>query len=212
MEALPEGLRERKKRATREAIASTARRLFAERGYDEVTVAEVAAAANVSEKTVFNYFESKLDLAFAGRDRHLPRLFARISGRPSGSSVLDVFRATTEEMLDNLAAGGDDDFFTFPQIIGRSRTLQEQMRNGGEREAAALTAVVAEAAGAEEGDPLPDIVARTLSLVHQAIFRAALTALLAGEERDRLVARLRIDAARAYDQLAGGIGDYAARG
>ena len=53
VEAPAEGLCARKKRATRDAITATARRLFAERGFDDVTVAEVA---DVSEKTVFNHF------------------------------------------------------------------------------------------------------------------------------------------------------------
>ena len=90
-----EGLRARKKRAAREAIAAAASRLFAERGFDAVTVAEVAAAADVSEKTVFNHFPTKEDLAFAGRERGLMQLVAAIRERPPGTSVLDVFRALT---------------------------------------------------------------------------------------------------------------------
>ena len=89
------GLRERKKRAAREAIAATARRLFAERGYDVVTVAEIAAAADVSEKTVFNYFATKEDLAFAGREEGISQFVAAITERPPSGSVLDVFRAMT---------------------------------------------------------------------------------------------------------------------
>ena len=85
--AQPEGLRARKKRVAREAIAATARRLFADRGFDAVTVAEVAAAADVSEKTVFNHFPTKEDLAFAGREQGLMRLVADITERPPGAST-----------------------------------------------------------------------------------------------------------------------------
>src|SRR3954449_6788324 len=98
MEAPDEGLRARKKRATRDAIAASARRLFAERGFDAVTVAEVAVAANVAEKTVFKHFATKEDLAFAGREERLRRLLADLAERPAHASVLDVFRATTTAM------------------------------------------------------------------------------------------------------------------
>src|SRR5919202_2795175 len=103
-----EGLRERKKRAAREGIAATARRLFAERGFDAVTVAEVAAAAAVSEKTVFNYFPTKEDLAFAGREEGIAQFVTAIAERPPGTSVLDVFRALTHQVLDVFVAGGDE--------------------------------------------------------------------------------------------------------
>ena len=200
-----EGLRERKKRAAREAIATTARRLFAERGFDAVTVAEVAAAAVVSEKTVFNHFATKEDLAFAGRGERLEQLLADIRGRAPGASVLDVFRATTNAMIDDLVAGGDDDL---PRIIGGSRALQERLTMGWEDEAAALTAAIAETSGAADGDVVPAIVARTLSWTHRAIVRDALSGLLSGEDREQLAARLRVAADRAYEQLARGLSDY----
>src|SRR5215207_1218180 len=107
-----EGLRERKKRAAREAIAAAARRLFAERGFDAVTVAEVAAAAQVSEKTVFNHFPTKEDLAFAGREEGIARVVTAIAERPAGTSVLDVFRAMTHEVLEVFVAGADEDLLT----------------------------------------------------------------------------------------------------
>src|SRR5215218_8105673 len=132
------GLRERKKRAAREAIATAARRLFADHGFDDVTVAEVAAAADVSEKTVFNYFPTKEDLAFAGREEGLAQFVAAIAERPPGSSVLDVFRAMTKMVLDTFVAGGDEDLLAVAKILRGSPALQARLTVGWESGAAAI--------------------------------------------------------------------------
>jgi AcrR family transcriptional regulator len=208
MEARNEGLRERKKRATRDAIAAAARRLFAERGFDAVTVAEVAVAADVSEKTVFNHFAAKEDLVFAGGDTRLTQLQAAIAERPAGTSVLDVFRANSEAMLDTVAAGEGDDRLVVPRIVRDSPTLQKRLAAGWEDEVAALVAAVAQATGADEDDLVPAVVARTLAWTLITIFRVAFDGLLAGEDPAQLAARLRPEAARAYDQLAAGLDDY----
>ena len=141
---VPLGLRERKKRATRDAIAATARRLFAERGFDAVTVGEIAVAANVSEKTVFNHFATKHDLVFAGGEARQAQLQAAIAQRAPGTSVLDVFRATSEAMLATVAAGETKDSLVVPRIVRDSPALQERMAAGWEREAEALVAAIAE--------------------------------------------------------------------
>jgi AcrR family transcriptional regulator len=211
MAAPTEGLRERKKRAARQAIAATARRLFAERGYDAVTVAEVAAAANVSEKTVFNHFATKEDLAFAGREEGIAMLVADITKRPPGVSVLDVFRALTATVIDDFVVRGHEDMLTVARIIRNSRTLEERLTVGWEAGSAAITAAVAETSGADEDDLVPAIVARTLWWTHRSIFLGALRGLLAEEDRERLAARLRVTADRAYDQLAAGFGEYGRR-
>jgi AcrR family transcriptional regulator len=208
MAARNEGLRERKKRATRDAIATTARRLFAERGFDEVTVAQIAVAADVSEKTVFNHFATKEDLVFAGGEERSSQLRAAIASRPAGTSVLAVFRANTEAMLDTIAAGAGDDRLVVPRIVRDSPTLQKRLAVGWEQEAATLVAVVAEATGADADDLVPAVVARTLAWTLITIFRAAFDGLLAGEDPTELAARLKPQAARAYDQLAAGLGDY----
>jgi AcrR family transcriptional regulator len=203
-----EGLRARKKRIAREAIAATARRLFAERGFDAVTVAEVAAAAEVSEKTVFNHFATKEDLAFAGREEGVMRLVADITERPPGTSVLDVFRALTATVIDDFVARGHEDLLAVAKIIRGSRTLQERLTVGWESGAAAITAAIAETSGAAVDDLVPGIVARTLWWTHRSIFLVALNGLLAEEDREQLVVRLRVAADRAYDQLAGGLTEY----
>jgi AcrR family transcriptional regulator len=206
-----EGLRARKKRVAREAIAATARRLFAERGFDTVTVAEIAAAADVSEKTVFNHFPTKEDLAFAGREQGLKRLVTDITERAPGTSVLDVFRALTASVIEDLVVPGHEDLVAVARIIRHSRTLQERLTVGWESGAAAVTAAIAETSGATGDDLVPGIVARTLWWTHRSIFLAALQGLLAEDDRDQLAARLRVLADRAYDQLAGGMEDYGRR-
>jgi len=211
MERRTPGLRERKKRAAREAIAATARRLFAERGFDAVTVAEVAAAADVSEKTVFNHFPTKEDLAFAGREEGLMQFVAAIAERPPGSSILDVFRMMTHTVLDVFVAGADEDLLAVAKILRGSSALQERLTVGWESGAAAITAVIAETSGADDDDLVPGIVARTLWWTHRTIFVAALNGLLAQEDHRQLAARLRVTADGAYDQLAGGLRDYGMR-
>src|SRR5881397_2098743 len=86
-----QGLRERKKQQTRQLIADTARRLFAERSFEAVTVAEVARAADVSEATVFNYFPTKEDLFYSGLESFEEELLAASRERKTGESVLSAF-------------------------------------------------------------------------------------------------------------------------
>jgi AcrR family transcriptional regulator len=208
VEARTEGRRERKKRAARETIAATARRLFAERGFDAVTVAEIATVADVSEKTVFNHFPTKEDLAFAGREEGLAQFVAAIAERPPGHSILDVFRTMTHTVLDVFVAGGDEDLLAVAKILRGSPALQERLTVGWESGAATITAAIAETSGAADADLVPAIVARTLWWTHRTIFVGALNGLLAEEDPQQLASRLRADADRAYDQLAAGLGEY----
>src|SRR6185503_6502182 len=85
------GLRERKKQQTRELIAETARRLFSERGFEHVSVAEIARVADVSEKTVFNYFPTKEDLVYWRLESFEDELLETVRTREVGESVLDAF-------------------------------------------------------------------------------------------------------------------------
>src|SRR4029078_353465 len=81
------GLRESKKLRTRQEIADGAMQLFAKRGFDRVTVAEVAAAAEVSEKTVYNYFPTKEDLFFDEVPARAAAFAAAIRGRVAGEGA-----------------------------------------------------------------------------------------------------------------------------
>src|SRR6202022_2375301 len=97
------GLRERKKRHTRQQIFDAAHRLFREQGFDAVTVAEIARAADVSEVTVFNYFPPKEDLFYGGMQFFEEQLIDAVRGRRQGESALGAFRRRVLEGTDALA-------------------------------------------------------------------------------------------------------------
>src|SRR3979411_535034 len=104
----PPGLRERKKEQTRQLIADTARRRFAARSLEEVTVAEVARAADVAEATVFNYFPTKEDLFYSGLEAFEDALLSAIRERDPGESVLAAFGRFVLEPRGLLAARDPD--------------------------------------------------------------------------------------------------------
>ena len=88
------GLRERKKQQTRQQIFEVARGLFDKKGFDRVSVAEIARAANVSEVTVFNYFPTKEDLFYGGMEFFEEQLVESVRHRPKGESAVKAFRRT----------------------------------------------------------------------------------------------------------------------
>jgi AcrR family transcriptional regulator len=200
-----EGLRERKKRRTREDIAAAAMTLFEARGFDSVTVAEIARAADVSEKTVFNYFPAKEDLILQRGAERLELLIAAVRALPSGASPLGAFRRMTMDFLDQIEREPVEKIVAVPRLVMASPALRERLFVGWEREAAALTPVIAEQAALDPDDLLAAVIARTLSWTHRLVFRAAFTRLLDGEDKHAVAASLRIDATRAYDQLERGL-------
>ena len=96
------GLRERKKQRTRQAIVEAATGLFAERGYAETTLAEVAEAAEVSLSTIFNYFPGKPDIVFAVMDALIDSAQARIVERPEDETATHAVLAWVREVLPEL--------------------------------------------------------------------------------------------------------------
>ena len=113
------GLRELKKEQTRQLIADTAWRLFADRGFDRVTVAEVAREAQVAEATVFNYFPTKEDLFYFRLEVFGARLLDAIRGRDEEEPVLVAFRRhllASQGLLAQAEAGE-------PEVLDRLRSI-----------------------------------------------------------------------------------------
>jgi AcrR family transcriptional regulator len=207
-----EGLRARKKRQTRDAIAAAAMELFLARGFDEVTIADIARAADVSRKTIFNYFPAKEDIVFhEGRERRAA-LIAAIRARPAGEPLIAPFRRFTMDYLDRLEHGSVDAILAVPRLVTASTALRNRLSVGWEKESAELAPVIAEQAGEAAGELVPMVVARTLAWTHRLTFRAAFTRLLAGEDQRTVAADLRAQATRAYDLLEAGLAGYGAAG
>jgi AcrR family transcriptional regulator len=141
------GLRERKKQKTRELIAATALRLFAEQGYASTTVAEIAAAAEVSQRTVFTYFPTKEDMLFSDHGDFELGLSAALAERPQGTTTLAALR---EFMVESLSRFDGQAALRW-QIVSHD----EQLRNRERARQAELGGVIA-AAIAEDLDERPD--------------------------------------------------------
>jgi AcrR family transcriptional regulator len=99
-----DGLRERKKQRTREAIVDAALDLFERQGFDATTVEDIAAAAEVSPRTFFRYFDSKLDVVMSHNKAEDPP-FAALAHIAPGKGPISATRELIGEMLDQVASG-----------------------------------------------------------------------------------------------------------
>ena len=195
------GLREAKKLHTRQQIADEAMRLFAVRGFDHVTVAEVAAASGVSEKTVFNYFPTKEDLFFDEIPRREAALLEAITSRAPGDSILAALRRLQVGECPRMCSPG---FAVFARIIEESPALQAKELEVMAHFAQVLADAIKREIGADERDAR--IAAGLLISVHRQVFRGARLQALAGKHGPAAVRRLRADLERAYDLLEHGLG------
>jgi AcrR family transcriptional regulator len=211
------GLRERKKEQTRRLIAETAWRLFADRGFEQVTVAEVARQAQVAVATVFNYFPTKEDLFFFRLEAFGAHLLDAISTRTEGEPVLVAFRRYLLEsggLLAQVEAGDPqalERLRTVNRVIAASPALLAREQRALARTADALAALLAAETAAPAHDLRPQIAANALIGVQRALIDYTRRRVLADEELARLAADVRRLGQRAFALLEHGLGDYATK-
>jgi AcrR family transcriptional regulator len=202
------GLRERKKEQTRQRITEAAHRLFGERGFDEVTVAQVARAAEVAEATLFNYFPTKEDLFYSGLEAFGDRLIDAVRQRPVGEPAVVTVRSFLLDVGGQLAqiAAGDREVLerarTTARIISASAALRA-------RERQAIADIAGDLAAVLGDDPVTRAMANALMGVHSALVDYARNRLLANDRPGAIAADLRTYGERAFALLERGLKDFA---
>lgn len=200
-----EGLRERKKRERRKAISDIAMGLFAQRGYDAVTVAEIARAADVSEQTVFNYFPAKEDLVFDEEEQMREALVAAIRDRAPGTSIAEGFRRVPEALLARLESFPGQPLLGMAAIVSGSPALQRRAREMMVKNAEALSRAIGEALDIPAESPRAWSIAGALLGLQLGMFRLVVTRLRAGDDRDAVLADARAEVEGALAVLERGL-------
>lgn len=185
----PPGRREQRKAETRQAISDVATRLIIERGFEAVSMSEIADAAGVSRKTVFNYFASKEQLVF-DRDEEARQLLRQGMAARTSMTPLAAFQALVRELLDTghpllrINAGAASFWKTVAQstvLVAHARQLQALLTDD-------LAQLMAESAGRPVGDADARLGATMLMASMVAAYEQGLRALsFGGDPRQAMV-------------------------
>jgi AcrR family transcriptional regulator len=208
------GLRERKKQQTRELIAETARRLFADRGFERVSVAEIARTADVSEKTVFNYFPTKEDLVYWRLESFEQELLDTLRERAVGESLLEAFGRFVRKprgMLGRYDPETQERLAAVSRMIASSPSLlarEQQIFAGYTR---SLAALIAAETGASADDVEPWVAANAMMGVHRRLVDFARERIVAGARHAGLAREVLEQAEQALALLERGLGGYAVK-
>lgn len=199
------GLRERKKRRTRQRIADEATLLILDRGFENVTVAEVAAAAEVSTMTVFNHFPRKEDLFLDRVPEGVEAVTRAVEDRRPDETPLAALRRSALQFLDERHPFGavGENFPRFWQVVLDSPALRSRAREALEELEDALAAALARAEGEDPAAPGTD--ARLTAALTVAAYRTAYATTarrqLAGTGADEAALGHRELVHRAFDAL-----------
>jgi AcrR family transcriptional regulator len=203
-------LRERKKEQTRQAIVEAARRLFTERGFEGVTIAEVAREADVSEGTVFNYFPTKEDLFYSPMEAFEAELVAAVGLRKPGESAAAAFRRVLLERSAGIAERAEL-IATAERIRSASPALQAREREISAQYTQSLAELIAEETGKPPDDVEAVVVANALMGAQRTLVEYVRTSVLAGKRGPKLEADTKAQGRRAFKRLERGLADYAVK-
>ncbi|MFN2537500.1 MAG: TetR/AcrR family transcriptional regulator [Mycobacteriales bacterium] len=211
--ASPESLRERKKRERRQHISDVATGLFLERGFDEVRVADVALAAGVSEKTVYNYFETK-EALLLDREQHMEQLIRTALGpEATTSSPIESFvTALLAEIEDFYELWGDADGFRtilrFTALIEETPSLRAAQRDMMDRLTQVAASAMAARAGVDPDDPEPQIAAAAIVGLWGVMFRSLRKQAETAADREQARAAVLSDVKRAARLIETGLWSF----
>jgi AcrR family transcriptional regulator len=206
------GARERRRQETRARIVDAAAELFAERGFDSVSVMEIAKRAGVVEKTVFNHFPVKEGLVFDADPPMRTALVEAVRRRPPGESVSAAAGSFVVAAISRLgspdAAAGVAEM---AKVIRGSRTLQIREREILGALTDALAALIAEETGARPGEIEPWLAAHAVLGLYASLLELARDRVLAGLGGPELTAELLRQGQRGLSLLQFGLAGYAKR-
>jgi AcrR family transcriptional regulator len=206
------GLRERKKQRTHDLIRETAVRLFMERGFEQVTVAEIARAADVSEATVFNYFPTKEDLVYGRMEAFEQELLDAVRNRPPGQSALAAYAGFVFTIRGLMTEqGGEEQIAAWAGLVTSSAALLAREHQVFAHHTAALAKLLAEETGVRSDDLTPWVAANAMIGLHRSLLDYVRRQALAGRRNPALARSLRRHGERALMLLEEGLGDYAVR-
>jgi len=168
------GLRDRKKLQTRRAISEAAIALFMARGFDDVSVTDVAQAADVSRQTVFNYFPTKEDLVLHRFSDHVDELARVVRERPAGAGVTPALRTWfLTSLAEHHPTTGLCDapaFLAFQRMVLATPSLRVRLLDQQSASEETLAAALADTLpGIGSDDPAPRLAASQIVAVHQTL-------------------------------------------
>lgn len=176
-----QGLRQRKKALMRQLISDTATHMFLKSGFDEVRVSEIAAACDVSEKTVYNYFPTKESLLFDREEDSIEAIRQALGPEGPRSSPVEAIVKVLSDELDHFVAyhaatkgSSLPAFFEFNELIERTPALRAYRSDSIERIAQVAAQAMAARADLNPEDPEPQIAADALVGLWRVFYRSML--------------------------------------